>query len=388
MPAGSRAKRIAVLLPSLEGGGAQRRMVELINGFVALRREVDLLVVETVGELGDRLDPAVRVIGVGGPSANKRTIAAAISNHLQQAPPSVLLSGSAAVQPFAVRALARPRPCPLILRADSHPHRTFPWSLIRQRLLEPHRRRQRLRQYGSADLVIAVAEDVAATIRRANAATPVVTILNPVLSETFFASANQPVELPWPDEPGVALILGIGRLAVAKDFPTLLRAFAQLRKSRPARLVILGQGWDHERAALLRLARRLGVDRDFALPGTTDGVASWLKRADVFVSSSLWEGSAGALIEALAMGCPIVATDCVGSARDLLNDEALGILVPPRKPRIMAEAIAAQLDRADGHQRRLLMAAAKPYRVGNRAAEYLAAIDHCLETFTTEQRSG
>lgn len=375
------AGHIVVLLQSLEGGGAQRRLVDLMNGFAAGGRRVDLILIECLGELHSQLHSLVNVVDLSRTPSSRSDIVVAISNHLQTFHPDVLLSGSAAVHPLAIEALPRPRAIPLILRADSHPHRTIPWSLTRQRLLEPIRRHLRMRQYAAADLVISVSEDVGAVIRKAIPGTPVVTILNPVISDAFLASAEQTIELPWPDKPETTLIVGIGRLAMAKDFPTLIRAFAHLRKSRLVRLAILGQGWDHERAALLRLARQLDVEADFALPGVTNRIAAWLKRADAFVSSSLWEGSAGALIEALAIGCPIVATDCVGSARDLLTDESLGILVPPRRPKIMAEAIATQLDRNHEALVPLRRAAARPYWVEHQASEYLAAIDRCLDRF-------
>ena len=378
------ARRISVLLPSLSGGGAQRRVVELINGFIDEGRDVDLLLPDPRGELRDSVNPRVRIVTAGGPSASRHDASIAIREVLRERPPDALLSGSAYVQSLAIAACGGSRPFPLVLRADSHPYRAIPWSFPRQRLLEPIRRRKRLAQYASADLVIAVAADVAAAIAAANPTVPVVTIRNPVVSDSFLAYAGQPVELPWPDEPGVPIIVGVGRLAMAKDFPTLLRAFADLRRSRPARLAILGDGSEDERESLLRLARRLGIQDSFALPGPTDRVAAWLSRADVFVSSSIWEGCQAALIEALAVGCPAVATSCVGSTRDLLSDQNLGILVPPREPRLMARAIAAQLDRA-GRQRRLVGAVADSYGVEKRAAEYLDAIDLALENFGPRQ---
>jgi glycosyltransferase involved in cell wall biosynthesis len=200
-----------------------------------------------------------------------------------------------------------------------------------------------------------------------------------VVTTDFLHGAEATIAWPWPDAGHTPLILGIGRFAVAKDFPTLLRAFALLRQKRPGRLVILGDGSVRERQALARLVRKLGIGADVALPGMTDHVAAWLKRADLFVSSSLWEGSAGALIEALAMGCPVVATQCVGSARELLQDGRLGGLVPPRNPTAMAEAMARQLD--EPPDRAQLVAAAEPFRADERAADYLSAIDTCVRAF-------
>ena len=364
------AQRIAVLLQSLDGGGAQRRVVDLVNGFLARGRIVELYLVDPLGELRDQLSPAIQIRPLDR-AAPERSLA----DQLAIEPPDVLLAGAAAVHDIAVEAIKR-TPVPLVLRASSHPLRYFPWALLRQRLSEPRRRRARMQRYAAADLIIAVADDIAEAIHRALPQAPIIVIRNPVITPAFLAGATKPIDLPWPDQPGVPLILGVGRLAMAKDFPTLLRAFALLRARRPARLAILGAGSPRERKQLERLARRLGVADDVALPGAVDHIAAWFNRADLFVSASLWEGSAGALIEALAMGCPVVATDGVGSARDLLDNGRVGPLVPPRDPRAMAAAMAMQLDRPV--DRETLMAAAVPYADANQAEDYLAAIDTCL----------
>lgn len=366
------AARIAVLLQSLEGGGAQRRMVDLVNGFIGAGRDVDLILAQPDGELRDRISPAVRIVQLVRPKKS-------LADYLHREPPIVLLAGAAAIHGLAVEAMPKPRPFPLILRASSHPFRTFPWSMPRQRLREPLRRRARIRRYAAADLIIAVAADVAAAIGDALPAARITVSDDPIVTPSFLAGADSPIVLPWPNEPAIPLILGIGRFALAKDFPTLLRAFALLRANRRARLAIIGDGSSRGREALLRLGRKLGIEPDFALPGETDAVAAWLKQAALFVSSSLWEGSAGALVEALAMGCPVVATNCVGSARQLLRDGELGALVPAGDPRAMANAMAAQLDDPiDGPQ---LIAAAQPYRADRQAAQYLEAIDQCVRTF-------
>lgn len=368
------AERIAVLLHSLEsGGGAQRRVVELINGFVAAGRSVDLMVPSANGELRSLLDPQVRVIELDGRGQSLRA-------HLLSNPPDALLAGAAAIHDLAVRAIPNPRPFPLILRASSHPFRglprSMPWEWLRERL----RRGRRTARYAAADLIIAVSDDVAAAIWRRLPRARIVVSHDPIVTERFLAAADLPITLPWAPEPHVPLVLSVGRIALAKDFPTLLRAFALLRATRPARLVIVGGGSPPDRESLFRLARTLGIQDDFALPGESDAIAAWLRHASVFVSSSLWEGAPGALIEALAMGCPAVATSSVGSAARLLRNGELGAVVPPGNPREMADAIAAQLDNPP--DRSLLIAAVEPYRERGQAAAYLAAIDDCLREFS------
>jgi glycosyltransferase involved in cell wall biosynthesis len=133
------------------------------------------------------------------------------------------------------------------------------------------------------------------------------------------------------------VVLGIGRLAPAKDFATLLRAFALLRAKRPARLVLLGEG--PERARLAALAQQLGVADDVRMPGFVRNPFAWLARAGALASSSVYEGLANVLREALACGCPVVATDCPSGTAEALEGGALGRLVPVGDPHALAQAL-------------------------------------------------
>jgi glycosyltransferase involved in cell wall biosynthesis len=375
-----------VLLQSLEGGGAQRRMVTLVNRFVALGREVDLIVVEQRGRLARSVSGQIRIIELDGaslkpavpgvPWCRDRHRAKLLAQYLRERKPNVLLSGAAAVHALAARGQrAMPR-IPLILRASSHPRRPIGWSSPHKYVFELVRRRRRVSQYAQASAVIAVATDVATAVRRLAPSAHIDVIHNPVITKAFLDGAHAAIRVPWTVENNVPIILGIGRLAFAKDFPTLLRAFALVRARIPAHLAILGEGTPRETRALARLARRLGIARDVALLGHTDEVAAWLRHASLFVSSSIWEGSPGAIVEALAMGCPIVATDCPGGSRELLQNGGLGKLIPSRNPEIMAAAIIAQL--AEPVDRDALITSIASYTEPGRAEEYLAAIDACV----------
>jgi glycosyltransferase involved in cell wall biosynthesis len=138
------------------------------------------------------------------------------------------------------------------------------------------------------------------------------------------------------------VVLGVGRLTSQKDFPTLIRAAAEVHSQRPVRLMILGEGED--RASLEQLAQELGMGGDAALPGYVDNPYAYLSRAALFVLSSVHEGLPTVLIEALAVGSPVVATDCRSGPREILDDGRLGRLVPVGDATTMAGAIIAALD--------------------------------------------
>lgn len=367
------AARIAITLQSLEGGGAQRRIVDLANGFAREGRAVDLFVRDQKGELANQLGGGVRLFGSDS-----------LSTYLAKDPPGALLSGAAAVHRLTLQSLPPNRDFPLVLRASSHPLRRLPFSMPRQMILEQFRRARRLRSYGSADLIIAVAEDVAEPLRTAYPEKPIIVIPNQIVTDSFLAGASAPVSRPGADSPGVPLLLGIGRLALAKDFPTLLRAAALVKESHAFHLAILGSGSASEQDRLSRLAARLGIADLVTLEGDCDRVAAWLSKASLFISSSLWEGSPATIVEALAMGCPVVATDRVGTARELLGDPRLGTLVPAANPKRMAEAIARWLDGPRDPQ--LLRAAAAPFTI-DRTNDYLAAIDSAVERMARRRSS-
>ncbi len=132
------------------------------------------------------------------------------------------------------------------------------------------------------------------------------------------------------------LFLGVGRLNPQKDFGLLIRAFASFARPED-RLVILGEG--PERGRLTDLIQTLGVADRVELVGHVPDTSAWLRRADVFVLSSRYEGVPAVVIEALAAGTPIVATDCCVSMAELLDHGRLGDLTPPGDVEALAGAM-------------------------------------------------
>lgn len=374
-----RADHIAILVHSLSGGGEQRTTISLAEAFASAGRRVDIYVPGHRGGAGSEMPPNVTVhlISTDAAAARKRRFssrndayARVLADELIRNPPDLLLSaGSASAIAAGVKAWL-PQ-LPLVIRAASHPRRPIPWRRIRHRLLEPARRLLRSRRYRAADLIISVGEDVAAAVKVMAPDVPILVLPGPVITRQFLEDlASAAPEHPWLAEK-VPIALAVGRLAVPKDLSTLLRAFALVRSRRELRLVILGDGLDRFRLA--DLARRLGIERDVDFAGWSDQVAAWLARASVFVSTSIWEGSPGAIIEALAAGCPIVATDCPGDTRQLLSNGRLGGLAPIGDAAKIAELIEKQLDSPGDPE--ALRAAAAPFEEESAAAAHLEALD-------------
>ncbi len=200
------------------------------------------------------------------------------------------------------------------------------------------------RFYPWADGIGAVSNGVADDLARTAGLerSTITTIGNPLVGPDIEKQAGAPVPHPWLGDASVPVVLGAGKLRPQKGFDVLLRAFAVLRRRRPVRLIVLGEG--PGRGALSRLARRLGVATQVDLPGFVVNPFAWMSRARVFALSSRWEGLPGVLVQALACGCPVVATDCPSGPDEILEGGRFGRLVPVDDVRALASALEQTLD--------------------------------------------
>ncbi|MHB1109304.1 MAG: glycosyltransferase [Devosia sp.] len=184
-----------------------------------------------------------------------------------------------------------------------------------------------------------VAQDLARTAKSVRHKT--VVIHNP-LPPAFPGGADERWSSELATDPNAGpLIVTAGRLVEVKDHHTLLRAFARLRQTQQARLLILGEG--PLQPELAALAAELGVAADVSMPGYVANPSAHFDLADLFVLSSTSEGFGNVLIEAMAAGLPIVSTDCRHGPREILQDGEFGALVPVGDAAALAAAMRATL---------------------------------------------
>lgn len=155
-----------------------------------------------------------------------------------------------------------------------------------------------------------------------------------------------------------------------KDFPTLIRAFALVQGRRPCRLLILGEG--QARPRLEALIADLRLTEWVALVGYQSNPYAFLARAALFVLSSAWEGSPNVLTEAMALGIPVVSTDCPSGPAEVLEGGRFGRLVPVGNPAALATAIEMTLDRP--LPAALLRSAVSEYEQSRSARRYLEVL--------------
>ena len=331
---------LAIFVSYSGEGGVEQVINLLLRGLTARGCRVDLLLIKARGRHLKAFPPGVNVIRLE--ADHTLTALPALIHYLRRRRPPVLMAVRHRAIKAAVlaRAIARTP-----TRIVGQIHTTASAALDSGKPLKKRLwLRQTRRYYGMTELMIGVSEGVADDIRRMAQlpAERVTAIYNPIITPELSQLAAEPVDHPWFTEHDRPVIISAGRLTRQKDFPTLLRAFATLRAKRPCRLVILGEGKD--RAKLEALADELGIAADVALPGHVDNPFAWMAAADLFVLSSIWEGFGNVLAEALAVGTPVVATDCPSGPREILRDGRLGPLVTPGDADALASAMAETLD--------------------------------------------
>jgi glycosyltransferase involved in cell wall biosynthesis len=333
------ARPVAIFLPTLGGGGAERVFLTLADGFVRRGIAVDVVVLRAAGPLAQEIPAGARVVKLG--AGRVLTSLPRLMRYLRAVRPTALLTtmSHANVVGLWARRLARV-PTRVIIREANTLAPSITQGSARNRLMPLLVRRF----YPWADEVVAVSDGVAQGLMEMTGMqrTRIRVLPNPIVTPQLAGLAAEPLHDAWfsPGEPPV--ILGVGRLERQKDFPTLIRAFAAVRSRRHARLIILGEG--AERPHLHSLLEELGVAADARLPGFVPNPFSYMARAAVFVLASAWEGMPGALIQALACGAPVVATNCRSGPREVLADGKFGRLVPVADHDALAKAITESLD--------------------------------------------
>lgn len=358
---------ILLFLPSLEGGGAERVFAQLANEFAALGYPVHLALARVAGPYLSELSDRVRVVDLRAPSVYRSL--PALRRHLRAERPGVMLSALDHANAIAIMARATAGTgtrCVISIRSV----RTQAYREDRTLGRWITQQAGRL-TYRFADRVIANSHVVASDFAQSLGipAQRVSIIYNPLDLERIDARSRAGVDHPWAAQRSPPVVLSVGSLTPVKDFATLIRAFAAVRATRSARLVILGEG--PQRANLASLIQELRLGDDVQLPGFSDNPYAWMRRAAVFVSSSLTEGCPNALMEALACGTPVVSTNGPGGSAELLQAGTWGRLVPVADAAAMSAAIAATLDspsHPDGRRR------AADFALDGIARQYLQAL--------------
>jgi glycosyltransferase involved in cell wall biosynthesis len=336
--------KIAMVISSLSAGGAERVLVLLTKGLLGLGHHVS--VVTLFGKdhdfytLPDGVDRIALDVGktTHGPIEKISKSAgriSAIRRALRRIRPQVVLSFMPETNVLVLLASVRLK-VPVIVteHADPRKKRTRrAWKCLRRLV------------YGWASRVVSVSaglDDFFAWLPEAKRGV----IPNPVDTAEIGSPAGEPLEFPW-----AHAIIAMGRLEPEKGFDLLIRAFGRLAEEFPDwGLAVLGEGT--RLGELESLVAELGLTERVRLPGVLDNPFPTLKQADLFVLSSRSEGFGNVLVEAMACGLPVVATECWSRAPGIVRHGVDGVLVPAEDVDALAGAIRDLI--ADDHRRRQL----------------------------------
>lgn len=359
----ARADRILLVLPSLERGGGERVLLQLARSFLAAGREVHLAVLLGEGPLRGEVPPdaALHELVSGrakGFALARRALPKLVSLMRSTQPDAVLstMTGTNLLTTLArMRAHSRAR---LVLREAS--------SLVNVRSMLKRRAVRWL--YRRADTIIAVSSGVAEDFRSLGLPGERIRVIhNPVDRENLRRLADLGPALY--ESEVTPYVIALGRLTRAKDYPTLLRAYADSQLRHSHRLVIIGEG--EERATLEDVIRQLCIADRVLLPGALANPYRVLAGASLLVLSSRWEGYPNVLLEALALGVPVVATDCPHGPRELLGGGCYGRLVPVGDLVALAQAMEEEC----GHPANTLDELVARHQAGFVASCYLDVLD-------------
>jgi len=366
--ASERHGRLAVLAATSGHSGVDRVIANLVVQWAAWGLPVDLLKVRKHGPHLDPLPPGVRLVDLG--TAHVNSSLPFLVRYLRRERPAAMLTDKDRVNRMAILACGLARvDTRLAVRIGTTVSVNLRGRGVWERWLQ---RISMRRLYPLAERVLVpsrgAADDLCAYTGLGR--DHICVVPSPIVTPALSRLAAEPADHPWLTDGEIPVVLGVGELGYRKDFETLVRAFAQVRRLRPCRLLILGRG--RRREALLELAARLRVGEDVDLPGFSGKPYAAMARARLFVLSSRWEGMPVVLIEALACHTPVVATDCPSGPREILGDGEAGALLPVGDYSAMAAAIQSWLDRrvpATVFER-----AVAGYRVEHSAAAYLRAL--------------
>ncbi|TXD34770.1 glycosyltransferase [Lujinxingia vulgaris] len=351
--------RVLLYIPSLRGGGAERSMINLARGLVEAGAHVDLVVSIAESDYADELPPEVSLHILDVRRVLK--VIPHLARQIRRLKPDIIVSRPyrSNLLMLAAAELARSRAARiLIVDNTTTQEMALASGTARGRLTNLVDLGLMRRLYPRAFKIVVVsrgsADDLVHLLELPDAMVEV--IYNPVEIDHIQTLAEEPVEHPWLDD-AIPLLMTAGRLAKQKDHPTLIRALHKLNQTRPTRLMIFGQGPDQ--AALEALIDELDLQDRVALMGFTPNPFPFMAAADAFVLSSAWEGLGNVLIEAMAVGTPVLSTDCPHGPAELLASGLHGELTPVGDATALAHAIERTLD-----------APRDPERLRRRAAEF------------------
>jgi len=330
-------KRLAFFVDSMAGGGAERVMLNLANEYVKHGYEVDLVLARKEGEYLSDVDQKIRIVDINAKRFWNYFLP--LIRYFRNEKPAVMLTATTIINIIAIlsRKLAGSSSRLVVSEHIDIVSIAQSGALQRKNLVK----RLIAYCYPKADAIVAVSTGAALSLKNFSGLSEekITTIYNGVIDQQKLNLSEQQVDHPWfgVQQNKEPVIVSVGRLQAQKDYPTLLKAFAELLKNQSSKLLILGEG--ELRSELEELASQLQISEAVSFHGFESNPFKYLANADAFVLSSQFEGLPTVLIEALACGCPVVSTRCPSGPEEILENGKYGKLVDVEDHAALAGAL-------------------------------------------------
>jgi len=340
--------KVSFFLPSFGAGGAERALINIFKGLNKDSYTLSLVLVEKKGDFIRELPSGLDIISFETRSIIR--IFFKLRSFFLSEKPDIFISVFPRLSVLAVLAkiLSKSDTKVVIIEhsvfsSTAANARTF-FRRIIAKFVFPILMRV---LYGHAQQVICVSGGVANDISKITGISrnKIEVIHNPIIGSEIRSLAQDNVSFSWISERREPIILAVGRLVKAKDYPTLLRAFSLIIREIPAKLIIIGEG--EEKIELEKFVIKLNIADSVAFLGFQSNPYKYMAKSSVFVLSSIQEGFPTVIAEAMASGVPVVSTNCKSGPSEIIKDGENGLLVPVGDSKTLSKAILKLLNNLD-----------------------------------------
>lgn len=369
--------KISFLLTNLNYGGIETNTIRLIREFVERNYKIDLVVIDLKGDLISEIPEEVNLINLNRKKAHFSIFK--MRDYLEKHEPDYLIS-------------AKERNNVLSYYAIKFAHvNTKLIASVRTNLELESQKNMSIKEnffkkidyffarriYKNVDYLVAVSKGVKDNLENFFnlSRNDIKVIYNPVVKEEINHLKNEDIQHEWFDNSKIKIIIGVGRFSPQKNFIMLLKAFnIAVKKNHDLRLVILGDGPDKIKNELTNYIKKENLENKVYLPGFVSNPYKYVNGSDVFVLSSIWEGFGNVVAEALAVGTPVISTDCPSGPEEILDHGNYGSIVPVNDHKRLAKEIENILIKNINSKR--LIKRAQKFSVEESANKYLKIIEN------------
>lgn len=371
------SKKITFLLTNLKYGGIETNTLRLIKYFIKKNYKVDLVIIDLKGGLISQIPAEVNLIDLNRKKAHFSIFA--MRKYLKENNPDYLISAKErnnVLSYYSIKFAGVNTKLIASVRTQLELEYNRKMS-IKSKILKFIDYSMAKHIYDDIDYLVAVSKGVKDNLKsffnlKRN---DIKVIYNPVVTEDIDLLKDEEVHHKWFNNEQIKVVIGVGRLSPPKNFLMLLKAFSKaVNENNNLRLAILGDGPTSIKNELEEYISKNNLNNKVDLLGFVENPYKYVNKASIFVLSSSWEGFGNVVAEALAVGTPVVSTNCPSGPEEILDDGKYGSIVPVNDHERLAEEILNTLSTSIDSKE--LIKRSKKFSVEESARGYLDIIEN------------